>query len=164
MKALVSGLCLCAALLAAGASLAAQTPASAPDGSSGVCKDGSYTSAASKKGACRGHKGVQEWYGVTSTAGALLNPQRPRQRCRQLLQHPRRPRRHGRKRFSALRLRATATAAPGGGAGLVWLNAGTKVYHCSTDKWYGRTKQGEYLTEAEAKAKGAHPDHGKPCT
>jgi len=164
MKALVSGLCLCAALLAAGASLAAQTPASAPDGSSGVCKDGSYTSAASKKGACRGHKGVQEWYGVTSTAGAASQPAAAAPTVPPVAAasaSTSTPRTQAVQRAAVAR---TATAAPGGGAGLVWLNAGTKVYHCSTDKWYGRTKQGEYLTEAEAKAKGAHPDHGKPCT
>ena len=39
-------------------------------------------------------------------------------------------------------------------AGMVWVNTSTKVYHFDGDPWYGRTKQGKYMTEQEAIAAG----------
>jgi hypothetical protein len=53
--------------------------------------------------------------------------------------------------------------AAGGGAGKVWANSTSKVYHCEGSKYYGKTKKGEYLTEADAKAKGYHGVGGKDC-
>ena len=55
------------------------------------------------------------------------------------------------------------TAAAGGGDGKVWVNTKSNVYHCDGTKYYGKTKVGEYMTEADAKAKGNHADHGKAC-
>ena len=58
-----------------------------------------------------------------------------------------------------------AKAAAGGGAGKVWANADSKVYHCQGDRYYGTTKSGEYLTVADAKAKGFNPaKNSKNCT
>ena len=53
--------------------------------------------------------------------------------------------------------------APGAAPDKVWLNASTKVYHCPTDRYYGRTKDGKYLTEPEALATGAHGPRGAKC-
>ena len=58
----------------------------------------------------------------------------------------------------------SATPAPGGGPGMVWVNTASNVYHCQGSKYYGTTKAGAYMTEAAAKAKGAHADAGKPCS
>ena len=50
-----------------------------------------------------------------------------------------------------------AEQAPGGGPGMVWVNQKSKVYHTSESRYYGRTKDGKYMTEEEAKTMGAHP-------
>lgn len=54
-------------------------------------------------------------------------------------------------------------AAEGGGANKVWVNTESNVYHCFGSKYYGKTKAGEYMSEAAAKSKGNQPDHGKAC-
>jgi hypothetical protein len=47
-----------------------------------------------------------------------------------------------------------ATVAPGGGGGLVWVNTSTRVYHKEGSRFYGRTKEGKYVTEDEAIKEG----------
>ena len=56
-----------------------------------------------------------------------------------------------------------AAPIPAGIGDTVWLNTKSNVYHCFGTQYYGKTKAGEYMTEAEAKAKGAHGVQGKAC-
>ena len=58
---------------------------------------------------------------------------------------------------------APMAVAPGGGDGKVWVNTASKTYHCPGTKYYGKTKAGEYMTEADAKAKGNHANNKKAC-
>ncbi|HYK23114.1 MAG TPA: hypothetical protein VEU75_00455 [Candidatus Acidoferrum sp.] len=44
--------------------------------------------------------------------------------------------------------------APGGGHGLVWVNTDSHVYHKEGSRFYGTTKKGKYMTEAEAAKEG----------
>lgn len=53
--------------------------------------------------------------------------------------------------------------AAGGGPDKVWINSKSNTYHCPGTKYYGKTKAGEYMTEADAKTKGAHAVNGKAC-
>ncbi len=144
MKSSLAYLALTVGLLAASSAMAAMPAASAPAGSTGLCKDGTYTTNATKKGACAGHRGVKDWFGAEAAPAAPAPATKP---------------------AATKAVTATTSAAPaaGGGPGQVWVNTSTKVYHCPGTKYYGKTKQGEYMTEAAAKAAGNHADHGKAC-
>lgn len=158
-KRLILSLAFAAGLLVAEIA-AQQAPAGAPAGTTGLCNDGTYYSGASKKGACKGHKGVKEWYGASAnnekggSAPAAASPATPAPSTNQAPQQ---------STPAATSNTATKAAAPGGGAGMVWVNTSTNVYHCQGSRYYGKTKAGTYMSESEARAKGARPDHGKPC-
>jgi hypothetical protein len=40
--------------------------------------------------------------------------------------------------------------------GMVWVSRRSKVYHVQGDRWYGKTKHGEWMTEADAIKAGYH--------
>ena len=52
----------------------------------------------------------------------------------------------------------SGTVAPGGGHGMVWVNTESHVYHREGSRWYGRTKKGKYMSEADAIKEGDHAD------
>ncbi len=45
----------------------------------------------------------------------------------------------------------------------VWVNTNSGTYHCSGTRWYGKTKEGEYMTQKQAQEKGYRPAHNNPC-
>jgi hypothetical protein len=143
----------------------AQVPAGAPPGTNGLCNDGSYWTGASKSGACRGHKGVKTWYGAgaaaPTTAATPTAPTPATQSAPPATSPAAAP---APKTKTSTASGTAKTPAPGGGPGMVWVNTSTKVYHCYGTKYYGTTKAGAYMSEADAKAKGAHADAGKPCS
>ena len=179
----------------AGVALSLPSLAQQPAGSTGVCKDGSYTSAENKRGACRGHGGVKDWYGAGAKAeksAASEKSEKSSASAKSEKSAARAEKSSSAKSEKGAMTTPAATmpaaapspstartdkmatasrapkgmrteAAPGGGAGKVWLNTATNTYHCSGDQWYGKTKAGEYLSESEAKAKGGHAARGKAC-
>ncbi|HTW45684.1 MAG TPA: hypothetical protein VMD58_09070 [Acidobacteriaceae bacterium] len=38
--------------------------------------------------------------------------------------------------------------------GMVWVNTTSKVYHKPGSRWYGRTREGKWMTEADAQKAG----------
>ena len=145
----------------------AQVPASVPSGTTGVCNDGSYSTAPSKRGACAGHKGVKTWYVASAATSATQptnstpsTPTAPAAATATAAQPaPSTPSGPTTRTAAAQRV-----PAAGGGNGQVWVNTSTNVYHCQGDRSYGTTKAGQYMSEADAKTKGARPAYGKVCT
>jgi len=144
-------------------------PAYAQQGNpTGVCKDGSNYYGASKSGACSHHGGVKEWYGAGGAAAAApASASHAAPAATTAAPAPVAPTAAAAPRTSSPGPTSSGSGtaqAPGGGPGLVWVNTASKVYHCNGTRYYGKTKQGKYVTEAEAKGEGDRPDHGKPCS
>jgi len=185
-----TAICLMAVAVGLVGTQLAVAQAAPPAGSTGLCKDGTYSTAASKQGACRGHQGVKEWY-AAAPAAATTAAAAPATAAKAAKTAPATaaaaapvaaaktaPAAAASTASTAAASTAAATSgkqspsqkaaalpqAAGGGPGLVWVNTSSNVYHCYGSDYYGKTKAGSYMSEADAKAKGAHPDHGKACS
>lgn len=55
--------------------------------------------------------------------------------------------------------------APGAGnPGVkVWVNTDSGTYHCPGTRWYGKTREGEYMAQKQAQDKGYHPAASRAC-
>ncbi len=117
----------------------------------GLCKDGTEYTGTSKRGACRGHKGVKEWYADKQAPAAKDEKPAaaaPAATADEETEAPAAP---------------AKTSAPAAGSGKVWVNTRSKIYHCEGTKYYGNTKEGEYMPEADAQAKGYVANRKKVC-
>lgn len=109
-----------------------------------TCRDGTVLTGAAARGGCMTHGGLPNPFSSEAPPRSETAPRSDAPPRRTPANTPR------------------TSPAPGGGPGLVWVNIGTKAYHCPGDRYYGLTKQGEYMTETAAKAAGAHHG-GKAC-
>jgi len=46
----------------------------------------------------------------------------------------------------------------------VWVNTGSRVYHCPGSRYYGTTKRGVFMGQREAQAQGNRPAGGRACS
>lgn len=150
---------------AAAVSAAGPKPANA----TGLCNDGTYATSTSKSAGCRGHQGVKEWYAAAAAPAAAapaapMAPAKTASAPTPATAPATSAAPAASTKASPASKAASMTQAAGGGPGLVWVNTDSNVYHCYGTTYYGKTKQGSYMSEADAKAKGAHADHGHACS
>jgi hypothetical protein len=105
-----------------------------------TCKDRTSFTDTKRSRACRGHSGIQSWR-ERAAASSPMNPPAAQ---------------------PAPTTWRQAAPAPAGSS-QVWVNTASKVYHCPGTRWYGKTQQGSYMSEAQAQAAGARHDRGTSC-
>ena len=127
-----------------------------------TCKDGT-TSPHGGRGSCSGHGGIDKAATAAAAGGSSSGGAAPAAKPAPPAAAPA-PAPAAPAATASKAPPASQAPAPGGGPGMVWVNSASKVYHCPSDRWYGKTKAGEYMTEADAKAKGNRADHNKPCS
>lgn len=136
----------------------------------GICKDGSEYSGKTKRGACRGHGGVKEWFAdkasATEAAPAAAAPPPEVAPAAAMPVATPAPSPVAATPEPAPKSSTPAKVkveAPPAGSGKVWVNTHSKIYHCEGSKFFGHTKEGEYMSETDAQAKGFVANRKKVC-
>jgi hypothetical protein len=132
-----------------------------PKDATGQCTDGSYTTAKTQARGCLKHGGVKTWFGgaaasAAAPAAAATPAAAPPTPAPTVVKAGAAPARASAPGSTPVQAPANPTD--------VWVNLSTKAYHCPGTKWYGATKHGKYMSEADAKAAGFHPSYGKACS
>lgn len=117
------------------------------------CQDATYSYSTSRQGTCSGHGGVSQWLAIDAATakcndGTLSASTSRRGTCS----------RHGGVAQWLTRGNASAAGAR------VWVNTSSGVYHCPGSRYFGGTKQGQYMTETEARATGYRPAYNRSCS
>ena len=115
-----------------------------------VCRDGT-SSRASGRGACSHHGGVAKRAEpapptTRGNSGDIVLPTTPQASAR------------------AQERASNNSRVSEQGSVKVWVNTKSGVYHCPGTRWYGATKNGEYMTESQARTAGDRPAYGRSCS
>lgn len=140
-------LCLGASLLLP-ATVLAQTTGQV----TATCKDGTAFSGATRRGACRGHGGVQSWSDAAgaSTPATAAPPAAPSSPAP--APTPRQPRSQTTDAQSS-----AGISCPGDK--VVWVNTRSHIYHFEGERYFGHTKSGKFMCERAADSQGDRSTH-----
>jgi hypothetical protein len=152
-----------AAALMAAPGIHAQQAASSAGSMTVQCNDGTSVTVTTMKGACHGHKGVNK--SASSSSGSSSSSSNTSSASSNTSAASTTAASSSKSSTASSKSAPAATPAAGGGPGQVWVNTAskTKAYHCQGSKWYGTTKQGKYMSTADAQAAGYHAAKGEKC-